>query len=346
MIRQATPTDHDRFLYFFVVSTLALTICALWLAKSTLGDGALWEYTILSGEYAGLRTYLLSAYWYLIYGVVIGVKWLEELGLPHVLTIKLLTSSLLVAYAYEVKRWCCDVLAFDAAKASLCAALALLIGPWYFLTNTLGISQLLCIYLGLLGHRLLWAPQTGIKFAGVLVCIAAFQLNSNLVFILILQGLRLYTQPHITRSMWAWTLGLIAAAISVYLVLRFGVARGQLHLSYNEFLWPTNRENISKLLKYVAVFGSWGVYPLASVILAFFIAHKMPGEAQEQSKALSHLSINQKLMIAFMLVLAAVFPYIVVGKGFALFTPTFFGHGVTERALREVYLGWYLAPTY
>jgi hypothetical protein len=192
----------------------------------------------------------------------------------------------------------------------------------------------------------LWAPRLSFKVAGLVVCILAFQLNSNLVFVLALQAVRLYAQPKITRSMWGWTSAVIFAAVGVYALLRFGLPRGQLHLSYNELLWPTNKENIIKLFKCLVMFGTWTVYPLTALMLVYLTTQKAAVSHQASGDVSSPLSTDQKLAIAAFLMVAAAFPYVMVGKGFALFTPTFFGQGLTERTLREVYDGWYLAPTY
>ena len=166
------------------------------------------------------------------------------------------------------------------------------------------------------------------------------------MFVLALQAVPFYAQLRITCSTWAWTLAFVAASVGVYAGLRFGVPRGQLHLSYNELLWLIKKEHIIKIAKCLAMFDTWAVYPLAALILVFLMPRKPAVSHHVQRDVSSLLSIHQKLGVVAVLMVAAAFPHVMTGKGFALFTPTFFGQGLTERTLREAYEGWYLAPTY
>lgn len=326
--------------------TVAL-IAPLWMSWRTLGDGSLWEFALLTGEYSGLRDWLLGTGSYISWWCVLLVKWTSELGLNYVWVIKLFTTSLLVGLLFEVYLLCRDVVGLPEDRSLVCAVLTLAIGPWYLLVSYYVLVQLVCIFLALMGHRLLWARGTLTRSVGLCACFVGFQLNSTIVLLIALHVIRLWTAPpqHRRRSVF-WGLAMFAAAVACFVGMRYAATTNLLYSNYNNLLDPTHTGNLVRLIRAAAMFTTWLTIPAVGLALLWVTKSWLSNASDSSYAKSSHRSFALPMSIAAVLFIAAIAPYILVGKGFALFTPTAYGSGLTEQVLRHAYAGWPIAPTF
>ena len=237
-------------------------------------------------------------------------------------------------------------------EASLLGLLCMASPVTCVLVNSGALAIVMCGWLMFLGHRLFWHPRNSVRILGLVILAASFQLNSNLVFALALDVVYLWRNPGQRAQRWLWFGLLFLVAASVYATMRVLAPPVQLFADYNQLLSPFKSDDVRRMLRAGVLFATWGVIPLTALCaLAVALAAQRWGGLQRAgpvAPAGMHDAKEQWwgcILAALFLCLAAAFPYVMVGKGPALFTYTGMGDGLTQQVLRATYPGL-LAPNW
>ena len=343
----AEPLHANRVVNWVVALTLFLLIAPNWLLTRDFADGAVVSFARHIGNSDGLFAWLRDSNWLLaiaFYKVIFALS--DFSGVGYLFLSKCALSLLLVALYIECALWARDVFKLPANQASLAALLCVASPSLYTLANSTAAVNLLCIWLVFFGHRLYWSDKISVRLVGLVLLIVSFQVNSNLVFALALETVRVWRFKPERKLWWVWFLGLLVAAVFIYFFIRILSPPKEFFVQYNQFLNPFNTQDFSRLVRVVVMFLTWGVIPFAAIvaiaIAGFFSHNRLIDSPLEKTQVQTQRAF---LLALVFLAGAAAFPYVMVGKGPPLFTPTAYGNGLTEQVFRAAYPGL-IAPTW
>ena len=343
----AEPLHTNRVVNWIVALTLFLLIAPNWLLTRDFADGAVVSFARHIGKSDGLFAWLRDSNWLLaiaFYKAVFALS--DSSGVNYLYLSKFALSLLLVALYVECALWARDVFKLPANQASLAAMLCVASPSLYTLANSTAAVNLLCIWLVFFGHRLYWSDKISVRLVGLVLLVVSFQVNSNLVFALALEAVRVWRFKPERKLWWVWFLGLLVAAVFIYFFIRILSPPKEFFVQYNQFLNPFNMQDFSRLVRVVVMFLTWGVIPFAAIVaiaIAGFFSHRRLLDSPVEK---TQIQTQRAFLLALVFLAgAAAFPYVMVGKGPPLFTPTAYGNGLTEQVFRAAYSGP-IAPTW
>ena len=337
----------ERSVNWAVAITLLVLIAPHWLFTRDFADGAIVSFARLIGNTDALFAWLRDSNWLIaiaFYKIIFALS--DFSGAGYLILTKCALSVLIAVLYVECSLWAREVFKLPSDQASLAALLCVASPSLYTLANSTATVNLLCICLVFMGHRLYWDEKTFVRLVGLVLMVISFQVNSNLVFAVALELVRWWRCKQLRGNRLFWFLGLLTAVLCAYLFIRIFSPPRQLFTQYNQLLNPLNLDDLKRLIRVVVMFMTWGVIPMAALVLvamtSFFSRSRLPYSL--------HKNINVKTGFASLAALlflagAAVFPYVMVGKGAPLFTPTAYGSGLTEQVFRVAYSGP-VAPTW
>ena len=325
---------------------LLLTIGPLWLVTRDLFDGASVAYASLIGNTDGLYKWAADCNWPVaiyVYKVVFAVA--AALDVAYWLVIKIFLTGVLLGLVFEFKRLAIDVFGLEESPARLLALLCLASPSLYTLVSSAIVLIIFCIWLAFLGHRLFWSTKVWVRFVGLALMVLSFQLNSSMVFVLALDVVYLYRFAGIRKQRLAWFTLLFLSALAVYVTMRALAPPRQIFVEYNRLLNPFKAADAIRIVRACAMFMTWGLIPMTGLALVWVTSRwSRNGRSATVACMLRSLASWQVVCCLF-LCAAAIFPYVMVGKGAPLFTLTGFGQGITEQVLRATHSGPF-APTW
>jgi len=332
------------------VLVLVLVIGPTWLVTRDLFEGATVSFAAATGLRDGLYFWYTNANWPLgvaFYKLLFAAS--DATAIHYQWFVKLVVTALLLGLYLEFNALGRRLFGWAPDEARR-AALVCIASPAAYIFINSGVTPiLLCIWLMFAGHRLYWDGPGARRVLGWALVAASFQLNSNLVFALALNVGLMAAHPSQWRLRARWFLVLLATAVAVYAVMRQLMPPRQLYIEYNQLLSPLRPDDLKRMLRAVAMFLTWGALPLAAtaaVLVAVWLRRAPPVGAPRDAGAGDPPTRGwQGLATAVFLCAAAVFPYVMVGKGAPLFTWLGADQGLTAQVLREVY-GGPLAPTW
>lgn len=344
-----TAVAHEsRHPAWLTAAVLLLLIGPHWLLLRDQFDGATITFAAVTGLHDGVEAALRNANWpvaLIFHKTCIALG--TALGVSYLLFVKLALSLLLVGLYVELRGLAQGLFGLDAPQARQAALVASASPVLYTLVSSQIVPILLCVWLVFLGHRLYRQGSLGVRAAGLAVLAVSFQLNSNLVFALALELVWLVRLGHGFRARLAASAVLLATAIAVYLTMRWLLPPAQMFTEYNQLLKPWRPDELRRIVKATLMFLTWGVIPLAAVLIAVacLLARGMPVRV-DMPRLRAALDVHGPMVAgAAFLGAAAAFPYVMVGKGPPLFTLLSIGEGLTEQVLRAAHAGP-LAPTW
>ena len=315
--------------------TLVLLIAPQWLVTRELFNGKSTAFAAMTGLKDGLFADLQSANW------VVGIAFLklvfavgDWVHLDYLLVVKLLTSLMMLGMYAEFVLLARRLFNFPDDESRLVGLVCLASPALYTYIGTTVIPNPLCFWFMLIGHRLFWSDRVAVRLAGLAVMVVSFQVASNLVFALALDVVYLARFADQRRRRVGWFVLLFAATLAVYSAMRLLSPPAEYYATYNQLLNPFHREGMTRLVLAIAKFLTWVVIPLGALALALLVA-----PLRRRLAAGADRPDYFALAASVFLCASAAFPYVMVGKGPALFTWVSFGSGVTEQLLREVYAG-------
>jgi hypothetical protein len=337
----------DKSLNWVVALTLLVLIAPHWLFTRDFADGAVVSFARQLDNANGLFAWLRDSNWFVaiaFYKIVFAFS--DLTGLGYLVLTKLALSCLLFVLYLECALWARDVFKLPSDQASLAALLCVASPSLYTLVNSTAAVNLLCICLAFSGHRLYWSGKLSVRLVGLLVLVMSFQVNSNMVFALALEMIRLWLFKPQRKQRLVWFLVLFVAAVFAYFSIRVLSPPQQFFVQYNQLLNPFNTQDFLRMIKVILMFLTWGIIPLAAAcavaIAGFFLKNRL---LDSSPRKMQFQTWFEPLVALVFLVGAAAFPYVMVGKGPPLFTLTAYGNGLTEQVFRAAYAGPF-APTW
>ena len=325
---------------------LLLVIGPLWLMTRNLFDGAPTAHAEMIGNFDGVYYWTTNANWplaVLLYKACNALAGL--LSLPFLPVMKLVITALLLGLYAELTRLARELFAFGESE-SRCVALICLASPsLYTLVSTTIAPILLCVWLVFAGHRLFRSGDLRLRFAGLALLALSFQLASNLVLSMALELAFMLRYPERRQPRLKWLALLAATAVTVYASMRLLSPPKLIFVEHNLLLNPFRPDDLRRIIKATLMFLTWGVIPLAAMLLALLAGGLAQRGVRVDRDALRDRSSWQMILICMLLCAAAAFPYVMVGKGPPLFTLRSMGEGITEQVLRAAHTGWF-APTW
>lgn len=346
----ASPTAAEQPpLHWLQALVLLLVIGPQWLVTRDLFDGSTVALASALNNPDGLYFWLSNANWLLavlFFKLCFAVAHLA--GIDYLPIVKLAVTGMLLGMYSEFASLARRLFGLAPREAGLVGLLCLASPSIYIFVNSGAVPILVCVWLMFLGHRLFWHGRLSVRLAGLAVLAASFQLNSNLVLALALEVVYLYRQysgggPWRARIKWFVLLAL--TAVSVYGTMRLLAPPRQMFVEYNQLLNPLRADDARRMVRATAMFMTWGIIPLSVLALVAVAGGLARGRGAAGTAAWRPASEGFALLAALFLCAAAIFPYVMVGKGPPLFAYLGLGDGLTEQVLRASHAGP-LAPTW
>lgn len=331
---------------------LLVVIGPQWLVTRDLFDGSTVALASALNNPDGLYFWLSNANWLLavlFFKLCFAVA--DLTGIGYLPIVKLAVTGMLLGMYVEFASLARRLFGLAPREAGLAGLLCLASPSIYIFVNSGAVPILVCVWLVFLGHRLFWHERLAVRVTGLAVLAVSFQLNSNLVLALALEVVYLYRLyrcggPWRVRVKWFALLAL--TAVSVYGTMRLVAPPRQMFVEYNQLLNPLRADDVRRMLRATAMFMTWGIIPLSVLALVAVAGGLTRGRGAAGAQAWRPADEGFALLAALFLCAAAVFPYVMVGKGPPLFAYLGLpgqGGGLTEQVLRASHAGP-LAPTW
>lgn len=341
------PVVHSRQDALIAPAVLALVILPHGLITRDLFDGASVAFAWMTGDDSALRYWLMLANWpltVLFHKVCFFIA--QLIDVHYLVLVKAVIAALLLGLYREFRLLGRQLFGLTAPQDRWLALLCSASPALYTLVSSQIVPILLCIWLVFIGHRLWRSDGTARRLAGLAVLALSFQLNSNLVFALALEALFLARFARYRAHRLKWTAALGFTAVAVYAGMRLASPPQQIFAEYNRLLLPWRTGELRRIVRAILMFLTWGVIPLAAVLATcatLLAATSMRPSAAGLRAALRGNGFG--LLAGAFLACAAMFPYVMVGKGAPLFTLVGLGSSLTEQVLAAVHTGIF-APTW
>lgn len=318
---------------FWTAATFLVGVMPLWLSSTEMWDGVVGIHALASRDWTVINTWLLDSNWYLTFGLFLLADDLQVLtGLPYWIFFKLWLTLLIAGIAVEVYRLAVRVFEIPASLALWLPPLVFSFPIWYvFFSYTSMSGHLTCVWLALIGYRLLYGNSMRSRATGAGLLTMSFQLASNGPFILVLE----FSQWLLSRDKASWRYGrsalILFLALAVFAATRVIWPPVGTYVGYNRLLNPTQLANWVSYAKYASFFATWLVLLVPMVLGLWWTAARHGCSAKDIRLVLLQ---RWKTMAVFtVLTLAACAPYIAVGLGSPLFTSSLTASSSVSAAL-------------
>ncbi|RYX97692.1 MAG: hypothetical protein EOO28_02310 [Comamonadaceae bacterium] len=323
----ALSPSPRRAAWLFPVLVFVAAVLPLWGLSRDFNDGVIGEFAYSTGLTEGLDFWLVLSNWFGHEALYLAAMWLGSTsGLPAWVFIKLWMTLTVGGMAFETFRLARlhgykypHALAASAVAASF---------PAFAVLYSSSVMHAGFAWLGLLSHRLLFWKKGWPQAAGLLLTVISFQLNANLVLLIMLGLVAMWLQGWQRRREFAAT---VVSAVLFYLMFGMLFPPVGEYAGYNRILLPTSAANIRKILESVALYGSWATLLVVPLAVGWATGRWPRARLAPQGLARSATATTaataatppawQKPAIALVLTASAALPYILVGKGAPLFLP-------------------------
>ncbi len=300
-----------------LILLLATCVCMapVWLVSRDLWDGVAAAYAIETNQFDGLKLWLMSSNWWLLYAMYQGVAWLAaQTGVEWWVFVKALIHCSALGVAWETTQLARNALDLRGRSPLMAGLMVCALPVWPMMYDSVHMVFVF-VWMALLGHRL-WATSTRKheQMLGLLLIAVSLQLNSNVLFVLALEAVRWVKRRSTGRRVdAAQSLLLLVVIVAYALLSRWLAPPVGPNTGYNALLKPWHWGELKRMLGAVIMFATWFIFPLAVAALGAVVcwmAKLRPGAVQT--------NVWVKLAVVSS---GAVGAYVAVGKGPALFFP-------------------------
>jgi hypothetical protein len=345
--------DHisDRRDYVFSFAVILLLLLPVVLIQREMYDGVPVGYAIQTQDYLGLKGWLFGQSWYLTYWFYWLIGQLSSaLGVHYIVLVKACLVAIYCGHYVHLRGIANEVFYLDRQRAHAVGLLACIFPSLQIFATTLGVVIPLYVLLGVWGYRWLHASGVWRPLCAMPLIVAGFQLNSMvpvLFGLAICRALLEWSRTgRVSRRNTALGATILALAVAFFVLRKILVPPSGIYASYNPIQLPTSLDGIKTSLRALAMFLTWLVIPIAAFLATVGV---LVATGKYQFSRSSLKFTRQQWMMALavsILWCSAIAPYVLVGKGPPLLTPTAMGSGITEQAIRAFYAGWPIAPTF
>ena len=309
----------DRFSrpLWLVHLILAILVAGLpaWRLGSTIWDGVIIEYASIIGNFAGIRTWFFDSSWFLQYYQILATDQLANLiHTSYFFMNTFITVLVLFLLSIEVA-WLARELLQLPPVWQLCVSLLTVIAPvWGMLVSSVMTFHFICLYLGLLGIRLLKSGRC-IRPLGWILIIASLGYPGNLMFVPVLSFFHQLNQKDSvsqqTLKRYMSSLVVLGLAITFYLGTKYFFPAEARYSGYNSMGQLMTGKGIRRFL-----FGGFRyatyLLPLLPAVLIHWRIKRTSASKAEPFLLMSRSSI--RYLSVSLLFLSAILPFLAVGK--------------------------------
>lgn len=294
---------------FFVVIPLLV-------ARRDMWDGTLISYGMETGDHSGIRSWLFTSGWELQYWLLASERLVADVAGVSFRTVNL--SLTVIAFLLLVRQT--TLLARRELKlptwwAAFAASFVAVFPVWSVLLSSVMTIHLLCLSLSLLGVRLLHSRGRVTQAVGLGLVGASFQLNSLLVFAPVLSYVLDVWTSNRRSKRWmpspATSLALGLAVAYFAFQRAFNPPTG-LYAGYNAIVNPLSSGGGRALVVNLAGYATFLALPALALLLPLAASRILRARRASGGSLVDMPSVRYYMVL--ILVVAAVVPYVVVGK--------------------------------
>ena len=293
-----------KLAYFLMINVFALPLL---LITNEFWDASIASYGFRIDDISGIKDMYFQTGWhiqYYLYQIIYTLS--GYIGIKEEFIIKIITIFSVIGISQEVKRLCIDSFKIPENIAYIAAYLVLLFPAWFVLVSHVLVIHVLCIYFLLLGYRLVMSKRQYVT--GFFLILLSFQLESNFMLIigLIFTDYMLKKRKHVHIKTSYLILSIIT--IVFLFILNQNIFGGYgIWKNYNQLQFDS-----SIIKPAIGHAFNFGVFILTLTAIPFFIFFK-------QFKKTYNKNDNIAYLMLLLLLICAIFPYVVLGKSPGLF---------------------------
>lgn len=310
-----TPTERVNTQGLVLLVASCVCMAPVWLVSRDLWDGVIAAYAIETQQFEGLRLWLTSSNWWLLYAAYRSVAWLaSNTGIEWWVFVKLVMHASVLGVAWETTKLGQHTLGLSPRFALFGGAMLCALPVWPMMYDSVHMVYVF-VWLALSGHRL-WSTSSNPawRILGLVFIAVSLQLNSNVLFVLALEASRWLVRDRAARSVNLRQSLVVLAVVIAYAVLsRVVFPPSGPNLGYNAPLMPWHLDGLKRILAATAMFGTWMIFPVGGLLIGAAHARVL----RRPLAGVQLRSIACLLLISF----GAIGAYAAVGKGPALFFP-------------------------
>ena len=308
-----------------------LGVMPIWLSSAEMWDGVIGSYALETNNWLTIKGWILNSNWYITYTIFLLVDLIHQLTLiPYWIQFKFWVSLMILGITYEAYKLAQSQFEISQTTAAWIPALVFSFPLWYvFFSYTPMIGHITCVWLALIGYRLMDAQKPSTCVLGTVLVIFSFQLASNCTFLIALELSKWLLLRD--KSSWKYwkTLLILGLSIFVFYVTRIVWPPTGTYVGYNKLLNPLEMSSWFIYLQRASIWGTW-LLLLIPVSIGILLNRRSVTGLEEVTL---NTSRNSQYVSSFViLALAASLPYIAVG----LASPLFIVNALSSSSLSAV----------
>lgn len=290
---------NHKFLYLLAMGFFTIPLL---LISSDVWDGAMVSYGFRVGDLSGIKVMYFESGWYLQYYLYKAVYFISiNTYISSELLIKLITIFSVFGISIEVKKLSNYLFELPEQSSNVSACFVLIFPAWFVLVSNVLVIHVLCMYLLLLGYRLVMVKRNYIF--GTFFIILSFQLASNFMFFL-----GLLTSDYFLRKSKNKTTNIKYLFLSSFLTVALFILSRDLvsgsgeYSNYNKLAF-----DMSIFKPFIASTVYFGIFIITLIFIPLIFLFKNIKDMTSKDDLLIYA-------IILLLIICAAFPYAALGK--------------------------------
>jgi len=286
--------------------------------SSTIWDEVIIEYASQIDNYSGIQRWFFDSGWFQQYYQIYFIGWIAKLfNISYVFINILITTIILYLMTIEVLWLARNKLQLDKFWQIFVALIFILAPTWSLLVSAVMTYHFICLYLGLIGVRLIQS-KSGLRFVGIIILLLAFGYPGNLLFIPALS--LFYDLVHQSSEGYDKIILSKSSYFIFFIAVIYFFASNQLFPStgkYNDYNSLRNIFTPNGVKKFILGALKYASYliPAFPAIIVYILNVK---SLVKKSGKYDWLQIK-KLCALLLLLIASIFSFLAVGKSTYLF---------------------------
>jgi hypothetical protein len=310
---------YVTYLVGLVVLAVFVIIPVLTL-RGDIWDGVQINYAIETKNYIGLESWFIESTWYLQYPFVRSIIYLSEIsGIEYKNINLIIVVIIFLFYVHEIIQFSRNCVGLTENDACVVAIIASTSPYWHVLLSSVMTFHIFCAWLGLVSIRLIHTKPWVVKLFSVILLIIALSLQSQLVFAPILSYAydvltrkKALGKPYVPSKI---TVSIFITCVTYYLFINIVAPPAGIFENYQSLLISQPSGILPFLLR--GVYFTTYIIPLSFTVLVVVLLlspiSRAPNNTTFTQPLLQHAHPYTVNCLS-LLVLAAIFPYMAVGK--------------------------------
>uniref|UniRef100_UPI004048040D hypothetical protein n=1 Tax=Polynucleobacter sp. TaxID=2029855 RepID=UPI004048040D len=288
--------------------------------RGDIWDGVQINYAVSTKNYIGLESWFIESTWYLQYPFVRSIIYLSEIsGIEYKNINVIIVAIIFLFYLHEIIEFSRNCVGFTENDACVAAIIASTSPYWHVLLSSVMAFHIFCAWLGLISIRLIHTKTWAVKVFSAILLVIALNLQSQLVFTPILS----YAYDVLTRQKTQGksyapskiTVSIFTVCVIYYLLINIVAPPAGIFENYQSMLISHPSGILPFILR--GVYFTTYIIPLSFTVLVFVLllspTSRGPNNTTFTQPLLQHAHPYAVHCLS-LLGLAAIFPYMAVGK--------------------------------